>query len=162
MAEREQARRSQNVTMVMVKMRKGNVKNRHYNINILFIYSEQMTAFPKSILTKMTMTTLTIFSIQGTLIQGVARIRPLPCFRVLVTLKKYHKNGQNEQKCINYTSIFCPLFFELLKMLIWWLSAGYVKLPPVTIHFFHYYARYERVFWLILQSEKPKWVNSNL
>jgi len=27
----------------MVKMRKGNVKNRHYNINILFIYSEQMT-----------------------------------------------------------------------------------------------------------------------
>ena len=43
MAEREQARRSQNVTMVMVKMRKGNVKNRHYNINILFIYSEQMT-----------------------------------------------------------------------------------------------------------------------
>ena len=31
------------VTMVMVKMRKGNVKNRHYNINILFIYSEQMT-----------------------------------------------------------------------------------------------------------------------
>ena len=44
MAEREQARRSQNVTMVMVKMRKGNVKNRHYNINILFIYSEQMTA----------------------------------------------------------------------------------------------------------------------
>jgi len=33
----------QNVTMVKVKMRKGNVKNRHYNINILFIYSEQMT-----------------------------------------------------------------------------------------------------------------------
>ena len=31
------------VTMVKVKMRKGNVKNRHYNINILFIYSEQMT-----------------------------------------------------------------------------------------------------------------------
>ena len=31
------------VTMVMVKMRKGNVKKRHYNINILFIYSEQMT-----------------------------------------------------------------------------------------------------------------------
>jgi len=29
------------VTMVKVKMRKGNVKNRHYNINILFIYSEQ-------------------------------------------------------------------------------------------------------------------------
>ena len=37
------ARRSQNVKMVKVKMRKGNVKNRHYNINILFIYSEQMT-----------------------------------------------------------------------------------------------------------------------
>ena len=31
------------VTMVMVQMRKGNVKNRHYNINILLIYSEQMT-----------------------------------------------------------------------------------------------------------------------
>ena len=29
--------------MVKVKMSKGNVKNRHYNINILFIYSEQMT-----------------------------------------------------------------------------------------------------------------------
>ena len=38
---------------------KRQCQNRHYNINILFIYSEQMTAFPKSILTKMTMTKMT-------------------------------------------------------------------------------------------------------
>ena len=39
--------------------RKRIVKILHYNINILFIYSEQMTEFPKSILTKMTMTKMT-------------------------------------------------------------------------------------------------------
>ena len=32
--------------------RKRTVKIRHYNINILFIYSEQITAFPKSKMTK--------------------------------------------------------------------------------------------------------------
>ena len=47
------------VKVKMVKIENGCCQNRHYNINILFIYSEQMTAFPKSILTKMTMTTLT-------------------------------------------------------------------------------------------------------
>ena len=47
------------------KSKNGCCQNRHYNINILFIYSEQMTAFPKSILTKMTMTTLTTLLRQG-------------------------------------------------------------------------------------------------
>ncbi len=47
------------VTVKMVKIEKQTVKTLHYNINILFIYSEPMTAFSQSILTKMTMTTLT-------------------------------------------------------------------------------------------------------
>ena len=47
------------VTVKMVKIENRQCQNRHYNINILFIYSEQMTAFPKSKMTKMTMTTLT-------------------------------------------------------------------------------------------------------
>ena len=53
------------VKVKMVKIENGCCQNRHYNINILFIYSEQMTAFPKSILTKMTMTTLTTLLRQG-------------------------------------------------------------------------------------------------
>ena len=137
-------------------------------INILFMYSEQITAFPKSKMTKwpwpndhvkqcLKTVNRGVAICDTALIQGAARIRPLPCFRVLVTLKKYHKNGQNEQKCINYTSIFRPLFFDLLKMLRWWLSVSYKKLTPITVHFSLYYARYERKIWLILQSEKPKW-----
>ena len=35
-----------------VKIENGCCQNRHYNINILFIYSEQITAFPKSKMTK--------------------------------------------------------------------------------------------------------------
>ena len=46
------------VTVKMVKIENRQCQNRHYNINI-FIYSEQMTAFPKSKMTKMTMTILT-------------------------------------------------------------------------------------------------------
>ena len=42
-----------------VKIENGCCQNRHYNINILFIYSEQMTAFPKSKMTILTLTTLT-------------------------------------------------------------------------------------------------------
>ena len=53
------------VKVILVKIENGCCQNRHYNINILFIYSEQMTAFPKSILTKMTMTTLTTLLRQG-------------------------------------------------------------------------------------------------
>jgi hypothetical protein len=35
-----------------VKIENGCCQNRHYNINSLFIYSEQITAFPKSKMTK--------------------------------------------------------------------------------------------------------------
>ena len=35
-----------------VKIENGCCQNRHYNINILFIYSEQITAFPESKMTK--------------------------------------------------------------------------------------------------------------
>ena len=49
------------VTVKMVKIENRQCQIRHYNKNIIFIYSEQMTAFPKSKMTKMTMTTLTTF-----------------------------------------------------------------------------------------------------
>ena len=42
-----------------VKIENGCCQNRHYNINILFIYSEQITAFPKSKMTILTLTVLT-------------------------------------------------------------------------------------------------------
>ena len=58
-AEREQARHGQNGHGQNGQNRKRIVKIRHYNINILFIYSEQMTAFPKSKMTILTLTTLT-------------------------------------------------------------------------------------------------------
>ncbi len=45
------------VMVIMVKIENGCCQNCHYNINIyIYIYSEQMTAFPKS---KMTILTLT-------------------------------------------------------------------------------------------------------
>ena len=59
-AEREQTRHLVKMVKVkMVKIENGCCQNRHYNINILFIYSEQMTKVPKSILTILTLTTLT-------------------------------------------------------------------------------------------------------
>ena len=42
-----------------VKIENGCCQNRHYNINILFIYSEQITAFSGIENDQMTMTTLT-------------------------------------------------------------------------------------------------------
>ena len=50
------------VKVKMVKIENRCCQNRHYNINIyIYIYSEQMTAFPKSKMTILTMTTLTTF-----------------------------------------------------------------------------------------------------
>ena len=47
------------VKVKMVKIETDNVKSATIIKIYIFIYSEQMTAFPKSKMTKMTMTTLT-------------------------------------------------------------------------------------------------------
>ena len=48
------------VKVKIVKIENRCCQNLHYNINIyIYIYSEQMTVFPKSKMTILTMTTLT-------------------------------------------------------------------------------------------------------